>query len=121
MTTAVIAGLELLIHQDETNCKANETICNADETKAKTNNEKSSSADETVCNTDETTYIISELKIKVEEKEDLIIVLKEELEKAHQDKDNIQNLYDNYMRQMQTLIQQKAIEAPGQKKWWHFW
>jgi hypothetical protein len=38
------------------------------------------------------------------------------------DKETIQGLYDNYMRQMQTLIQQKAIEAPGEKKkWWKFW
>ena len=29
---------------------------------------------------------------------------------------------NNYMLQMQTLINQKAIEAPGAKKqWWRFW
>jgi chromosome segregation ATPase len=58
---------------------------------------------------------------QIEEKNKHIETLREELEKAHQDKDNIQNLYDNYMRQMQTLIQQKTIEAPGEKKWWQFW
>ena len=32
------------------------------------------------------------------------------------------NLYNNYMLQMQTLINQKVIEAPGAKKpWWRFW
>ena len=41
--------------------------------------------------------------------------LKKELE-------DIKNLYNNYMLQMQTLINQKAIEAPGAKKpWWRFW
>jgi maltodextrin utilization protein YvdJ len=48
-------------------------------------------------------------------------LLKQELEFSRRDKETIQGLYDNYMRQMQTLIQQKAIEAPGQKKWWKFW
>ncbi len=69
------------------------------------------------------------MKIRVEEKDKQIVelekhnqTLKGELEKAHQDKDVIQNHYDNYMRQMQTLIQQKAIEAPGEKKpWYKFW
>jgi predicted RNase H-like nuclease (RuvC/YqgF family) len=66
---------------------------------------------------------IHELQARLEEKENITAelrehnnTLKEELEIAHQDKDNIQNLYDNYMRQIQTLIQQKAIEAPGEKK-----
>ena len=48
-------------------------------------------------------------------------ILKAELDRAAHEKETIQNLYDNYMRQMQTLIQQKAIEAPGEKKkWWKF-
>jgi len=47
--------------------------------------------------------------------------LEGELDQAHRDKEVVQNLYDNYMRQMQTLIQQKAIEAPGAKKWWQIW
>jgi DNA repair exonuclease SbcCD ATPase subunit len=48
--------------------------------------------------------------------------LKKDKEGLNKDKDTIQNLYDNYMRQMQTLIQQKAIEAPGSKRpWWRFW
>ena len=48
--------------------------------------------------------------------------LKAELEKAGQDKDDIKKTFDNYMVQVQTLINQKAIEAPGAKKhWWQFW
>jgi hypothetical protein len=49
--------------------------------------------------------------------------LKAEIERAGQDKEAIQNLYNNYMLQMQTLINQKAIEAPGAKKkrFWEIW
>jgi hypothetical protein len=65
---------------------------------------------------------LAQLRGKYGELEKHNLTLREELEKAHQDKDDIKNLYDNYMRQMQTLIQQKAIEAPGEKKkWWKFW
>lgn len=54
--------------------------------------------------------------------EEHILTLKTELEKAHNETAAVQNLYDNYMRQMQTLIQQKAIEVPGHKKpWYKFW
>jgi hypothetical protein len=49
--------------------------------------------------------------------------LKKDKEGLNKDKDTIQNHYNNYMAQMQTLIQQKAIEAPGAKKkpFWKFW
>jgi hypothetical protein len=65
---------------------------------------------------------LAQLRTRSEELEKHNITLKGELEKTHQDKENIQNLYDNYMRQVQTLIKQKAIEASGEKKkWWKFW
>ena len=66
---------------------------------------------------------LADIRARSEELEKHNSTLKGELEKAHQDKDNIQSLYDNYMRQMQTLIKQKAIEAPGEKKkpFWKFW
>ena len=48
--------------------------------------------------------------------------LKTELEKAAQDKEDLKSIHNNYMLQMQTLITQRAIEAPGAKKpWWRFW
>jgi uncharacterized protein YwgA len=40
--------------------------------------------------------------------------LKKELE-------TIQNMYNNYMLQVQTIINQRAIEEPKQKKWFEFW
>jgi hypothetical protein len=54
--------------------------------------------------------------------EDIKEIHRIELERTERDKEAIQNLYNNYMLQMQTLINQKAIEAPGAKKpWWQFW
>jgi chromosome segregation ATPase len=62
------------------------------------------------------------LQFVLDEKNNRINDLTKEIENTRQDKESIQNLYDNYMRQMQTLITQKAIEAPNAKKpWWRFW
>jgi molecular chaperone GrpE (heat shock protein) len=58
---------------------------------------------------------LTELKVRSEELEKHNETLKKDLE-------NLQNLYNNYMLQVQSLINQKAIEAPGAKKrWWQFW
>jgi len=63
-----------------------------------------------------------ELRARVEELQEYNETLKKELDKAGQDKDDIKKTFDNYMVQVQTLINQKAIEAPGAKKhWWQFW
>ena len=57
----------------------------------------------------------AQLRTKSEELNAHNETLKKELE-------DIKNLYNNYMLQMQTLINQKAIEAPGAKRpWWRFW
>jgi chromosome segregation ATPase len=62
------------------------------------------------------------LQVVLEEKNNRINDLTKEIENTRQDQEAIQNLYDNYMRQVQTLINQKAIEVPGAKKpWWRFW
>jgi hypothetical protein len=58
---------------------------------------------------------------QIEEKNKHIETLKDELTKAERDKEDLKNMYNNYFLQTQTLINQKAIEAPGQKKWWKFW
>ena len=73
--------------------------------------------------------MINELQARLEEKEKWIIelqnhneTLKKELDNAGQDKDDLKETHKNYMLQIQTLINQKAIEAPGTKKpWWQFW
>lgn len=59
---------------------------------------------------------------QIEEKNRYIETLKKELDKAEQDKEDLKTIYNNYFLQIQTLINQKAIEAPGNKKlWWKFW
>jgi predicted DsbA family dithiol-disulfide isomerase len=65
---------------------------------------------------------LTHLRTKSEELQAHNETLKRELEKAGQDKEDIKKTFDNYMVQVQTLINQKAIEAPGEKKpWWRFW
>ena len=96
ITNAVNAGLKLLCSQSEDEAKTNED-------KRQQNEDDSS-------------------KALIEEKDRHIETLRKELEKSGQDKEAIQNLYNNYMLQMQTLINQRTIEAPGAKKqWWRFW
>lgn len=68
-------------------------------------------------------------RTRIEELEKHNVTLKGELERVSQDKANLErdkedlkNTYNNYFLQVQTLINQKAIEAPGAKKqWWRFW
>jgi chromosome segregation ATPase len=72
---------------------------------------------------------VGDLQELIKEKDRHVDTLKAELEKAERDKDDLkttynklQDTYNNYMAQMQTLIKQKSIEAPGAKKpWWRFW
>jgi hypothetical protein len=65
---------------------------------------------------------LQEIRARLEEKNILINTLQKELDKAGQREDDLKETHRNYMLQMQTLINQKAIEAPGaKKKWWQFW
>jgi soluble cytochrome b562 len=64
----------------------------------------------------------SRLRARLEELEKHNQTLKGELEEAKRDKEDLKTTYNNYFLQVQTLINQKAIEAPGEKKkWWKFW
>jgi chromosome segregation ATPase len=74
--------------------------------------------------------MINELRARLEEKENSFRelqnhneTLKRELNKAEQDKEDLKTTYNNYFLQVQTLINQKAIEAPGKKNkpFWKFW
>ncbi len=122
MSIAINTALELLRDQEsiqnENNCIQNENICKQDQ-----EGELNGLQEQIISNDENYKEIINGYKVRIEERDQYIETLKRELEKAHQDKDNIQNIYDNYMRQMQTLIQQKAIEVPGDKKkpWYKFW
>ena len=73
--------------------------------------------------------LISEDQGKTKEYSDKAAILQarnEELEKhtetLKKELEDLKSMQNNYMMQMQTLINQKAIEAPGAKKpWWLFW
>ena len=65
---------------------------------------------------------LGKLRIKSEELEKHNETLKKELESASQREQDLKSMHNNYMMQMQTLINQKAIEVPGVRKpWWRFW
>ncbi len=66
---------------------------------------------------------IGELRAHVREQKEHIETLKLELERAAHDKEDLKAVYINYFNQVQGLINQKAIEAPGEKKnkWWKRW
>jgi len=62
------------------------------------------------------------LQARAEDLHDHNETLKKELEKTERDKEDLKTTYNNYFLQVQTLINQKSIEAPGSKKpWWRFW
>jgi len=64
----------------------------------------------------------SRLQARFEELQNHKETLKKELEKTERDKEDLKTTYNNYFLQVQTLINQKAIEAPGSKKpWYKFW
>lgn len=59
---------------------------------------------------------------QIEEKDKHIETLKAEREKAEHDKEDLKQMHNSYFLQVQTLINQKAINAPGSKKpWYKFW
>jgi Arc/MetJ-type ribon-helix-helix transcriptional regulator len=66
---------------------------------------------------------LARLQARYEELQAHNDTLKVELEKAGQREEDLKKVHNNYMLQVQTLINQKAIEAPGEKKkpFWKFW
>lgn len=59
---------------------------------------------------------------RLDEAQKHIETLKIELDRANQDKQILSDMYNSHVLQVQTLINQKAIEAPGAKKpWWKIW
>jgi chromosome segregation ATPase len=63
-----------------------------------------------------------ELELRKEEAQTQITDLRKELEKAERREIYFEEMHNNYMMQVQTLINQKQIVAPGAKKsWWKLW
>ncbi len=132
-TVAVTEGLELLVkaHAEdskETNgdkLETNRIQLETDRAQLETENKTLKSEVERLNMSLQKAPDISEfsrLQARSDELEKHNETLKVELEKASQDKEDLKTTHTNYMMQMQTLINQKAIEAPGAKKpWWQFW
>jgi len=96
---AIHSGLELLISQDDTNVHTPDI---REHTQAQAD--------------------IQELTARLGERERVIAILQADLDKAGQREEDLKQMHNNYFLQVQTLINQKAIEAPGNKKqWWKFW
>jgi|ERR1035437_899744 hypothetical protein len=113
ISVAIIVGLELL--RDE--CSIQNGVKNQNSILNCIPNKNYSIRDEE--GQSEQNSILKAEKERLQEINDILLANIEELKK---DKDTIQNLYNNYMLQMQTLITQKSIEVPGAKKpWWRFW
>ena len=65
---------------------------------------------------------LAQLRAKHEELEKHNETLKAELRSTSQREQDLKKTFDNYMVQVQSLINQKVIEVPGAKKpWWRFW
>jgi chromosome segregation ATPase len=63
-----------------------------------------------------------EFELKMEETQKQIKNFQKELDKAERREIYFEEMHNNYMMQVQTLINQKQIVAPGAKKpWWRFW
>jgi Arc/MetJ-type ribon-helix-helix transcriptional regulator len=64
----------------------------------------------------------TKLQVRLEEKDKQIRGTEQHIEALKKEIENIKQVHNNYMMQMQVLINQKVIEAPGAKKrWWQFW
>ena len=117
ITDAIIQGLEcLLSHQEEVKTESS-NILELQEARIR---ELQDSIKELQEATDPPE--LGQLRTKSEELEKHNETLKKELENANQREQDLKSMHNNYMLQVQTLINQKAIETPGIKKpWYKFW
>jgi TolA-binding protein len=64
----------------------------------------------------------SNQEARVPEMEKRLEEAQNQIEDLKKDKEDLIEMYNKHVIQVQTLINQKAIEAPGAKKpWWRFW
>jgi hypothetical protein len=128
MTNAINLALELLIRRDENpaieNCQQNENI--------RQHNENSIELIELRIRMEEKASRLRELYEQITTKDnlhearihDLLDQLKVKDQQLEKKDIHIQNLTETMQSQalnIHNLINQKAIEAPGTKKWWKFW
>lgn len=109
--TAVITALEKLIGEPELKRSGKEQEIKIQELGNKLEEEQK-----------RTRELQRELEIKVEETQKRIKDLEKNIEKAERREIYLEEIHNNYMLQVQTLIKQKQILAPGENKpWWRFW
>ena len=106
----MIKGLEKLLKDNECQQEASTIMANytnllAENSTLKNEIERLTTALQGAPDSNE----LTESRVKSEDLEKHTETLKKELE-------DIKSMHNNYMMQMQTLINQKAIEAPGEKK-----
>ncbi len=133
ITNAINAGLELLRAQSEDETKTNEDACQRNKDTSGQSEDKSKLFNDTrLHNEDErhTAEDVSsrgdtqELRARLEEKDKQIEEKDRHIETLKKDLDVSQETHRNYMLQMQTLINQRALEPPAAEKnkpWWKFW
>ncbi len=109
--TAVITALEKLISEPELKSYGKEQEIKIQELGNRVEEEQR-----------RTQGLQRELEIKMEESQKQIKDLEKNIEKAERREIYLEEIHNNYMLQVQTLIKQKQIVTPGeQKPWWRFW
>jgi hypothetical protein len=109
--TAVITAFEKLISEPELKSSGKEQEIKIQELGNRVEEEQR-----------RTQVLQRELEIKMEEAQKQIKDLEKNIEKAERREIYLEEIHNNYMLQVQTLIKQKQIVAPGEKKpWWRFW
>ena len=126
-TKATVAAFEALVLQEEKGSDQ-ETLGSTQEERLPEMEKQLEKAQKQIKASEEKLKIapdpaeLAQLRSRSEELEKHNSTLKEELRKSGQREEDLKQMHNNYFLQVQTLINQKAIEAPGnKKKWYKFW
>jgi TolA-binding protein len=105
-TEAIVSGLELLVGS---------TTSGQSEVQDQ-NNEVHKSTEQSTLDDSKV------LRVQLMEMQEHIETLKLDLDRSNKNADDIKEMYMNHVLQVQSLINQRGIEALGVKKpWWRFW
>ena len=106
LTEAIIKGFKMI-------------IANADKNMASDNSSKASDDSSKASDNSSSASDMMEKEVLKHEN----VMLKDYNDSLKKELEDLKTIHNNYMLQMQTLINQKAIEAPGEKKkpFWKFW
>ena len=126
-TKATVAAFEALVLQEEKGSDQ-ETLGSTQEERLPEMEKQLEEAQKQIKASEEKLKIapdpaeLAQLRSRSEELDKHNSTLKEELRKSGQREEDLKQMHNNYFLQVQTLINQKAIEATGnKKKWWKLW